>query len=127
LKLAARVPCEGCHQAETETIGVPTRNSCKFCHDTGDYAAVMDAWQTKARGALSELKMTEAKVATLLASLNVPEARQLYESAKKDIDFIRADASLGVHNPELTDVLVKNARERLQKCLDLLSQAIQKK
>ncbi len=127
LKLAAQVTCEGCHQAETKTIGVATRNGCKSCHKTGDYAAVMDVWQTKARGALGELKVTEAKVAALLASLNVPEARQLYESAKKDINFVQADASFGVHNPELTDVLLKNARERLQKCLDLLSQAIQKK
>jgi hypothetical protein len=124
LKLAARVPCEGCHQAETETISVATRNGCKSCHDKGDYAAVMDAWQTKTRAGLNELKATETKVAALLGALDAPEARQLYESAQKDIDFIQADASYGVHNPELADVLIMNAQGRLQKCLNLLSKAI---
>ncbi|MBI1929335.1 cytochrome c3 family protein, partial [Candidatus Poribacteria bacterium] len=127
LKLAAQVTCAACHQAETQKIGVATRNGCKLCHKAGDYAAIMGVWQTRAQSALSELKVTETKAAALLAALDVPEAQQLYQSAKKDIDFIRSDASLGVHNPELTDVLVMNARERLQKCLDLLSQAIQSK
>ena len=84
----------------------------------------MDAWQTKTRNALEELEVMEMKVAALLAGIDVPDIQQIYESAQKDIDFVRADSSLGVHNPELTDVLLQNAQVSLQRCLEQLPQAI---
>ena len=124
LKRDAKVGCIDCHTAETDTVGVTTRNSCTVCHETGDYAAIMDAWQTKAQNTLSELKVVETKVAVLLAAVDIAEVQQIYESAQRDIDFVQADATLGVHNPELADVLLDNARDRFQRCLDMLSQAI---
>jgi len=69
---------------------------------------------------LQRIEALEKKAEKLLQVLDVPEAAKLYRAAKDDIDVVRADGTLSVHNPQLTDVLIKRALEQLQQCLQLL-------
>ncbi|MBM3240244.1 hypothetical protein FJZ31_28510 [Candidatus Poribacteria bacterium] len=80
----------------------------------------MDAWQAKTKQSIAQIEELEKKAERLLTVMDVPEAAKLYKTAKDDMDLVRADGTLSVHNPQLTDVLIKRASQQLQQCLQLL-------
>ncbi len=125
VKFEAEIDCVDCHQLETETVGKVTRAACNYCHDEDDYGTVMDTMQTQTKKTLASTYALAQKAEKLLMTLNVPEAKQLYKTAKADLDFVKSDNSLSIHNPELADVLVKQAEKKLQECLRLLAKSIQ--
>jgi hypothetical protein len=122
MKFDAKVNCVKCHKPQTQIIR-PTNAGCNTpnCHKKeDDYAAIMDAWQSKTKQSIAQIEELEKKSEKLLTVLDVPEAAKLYEAAKDNLDFVRADGTLSVHNPQLTDVLIKRASQQLQQCLQLL-------
>jgi nitrate/TMAO reductase-like tetraheme cytochrome c subunit len=119
---------EAVGERSEQTIIRPANTSCNTpnCHRREDnYALIMDAWQLNTKKSLEQIEALEKKAEKLMTVLDVPEAAELYKAAKDDMDFVRADGTLSVHNPQLTDVLIKRSSERLQQCLQLLKQAIQ--
>ena len=123
MKFDAKVDCIKCHKPQTPNIIRPTNASCNTpdCHKKeDDYAVIMDAWQSKTKQSIIQIEALEKKAEKLLTVMDVPEAAKLYQAAKDDIDVVRADGTLSIHNPQLTDVLIKRAFEQFQQCLQLL-------
>ncbi|MFQ6039773.1 MAG: NapC/NirT family cytochrome c [Candidatus Poribacteria bacterium] len=134
MKFDAKIDCVKCHKPQTavheiiaerseQDIIRPTDESCNTpnCHKKEDnYAVIMDAWQSKTKQSIVQIEALEKRAEKLLQVMDVPEAAKLYQAAKDDIDFVRADGTLSVHNPQLTDVLIKRALEQFQQCLQLL-------
>jgi nitrate/TMAO reductase-like tetraheme cytochrome c subunit len=127
MKFDAKVDCLKCHKTQTQKIIRPSNASCNTpnCHKKeDDYAIIMDVWQSKTKQSLAQIASLEKKAEKLLKVLDVPEAAKLYKAAKDDIDFVRADGTLSVHNPQLTDILIKRAYQQLQQCLQLLEESL---
>ena len=144
MKFDAKVDCVKCHKLDAIKM-TKARCDTAGCHKEqppapsplikggrgvvgkgeGDYAAIMDTWQTKTRISIAQAEILEQKVEKLLTDWDVPEAKQLYSNAKESLDFVRKDGSLGVHHPELVDKLMKSSIEWLQQSLQLLTRKIQ--
>jgi hypothetical protein len=85
------------------------RASCTNCHDEGDADYDYTGLTKKGRQAVEKLvaglKTAEAEISAAadrgVAAQQVARARNSLAEARKILDFLKKDASFGIHNPGL--------------------------
>ncbi len=95
------VACEDCHLDEEEKVMRPTTETCSNCHDEESYGTDMLALQGQVQNKLLAL---EQRLKTS-KTLSPPQRRKL----QRILDFLVKDGSNGVHNPDVTKSLLKQA------------------
>ncbi|MFN4218433.1 MAG: cytochrome c3 family protein, partial [Candidatus Bipolaricaulia bacterium] len=98
------VICSGCHQERTPVATKAQPQACVTCHGPG-YDRLMRQWQQFVSQKLSELRAQLAQLEQ--QSL---QSQQLLE-AKKNLELIEADRSLGVHNIHYVSALLRRSAE----------------
>jgi len=100
------VICAGCHQSRTPVATVATPQACVTCHGPG-YDRLMRQWQQSVSQKLSELREQLSQIGSHLSQNN------LYTEAKKNIELIEEDRSLGVHNIHYVSALLRRIAENI--------------
>jgi nitrate/TMAO reductase-like tetraheme cytochrome c subunit len=100
----ADLGCSGCH-GEPPDIFRPKPALCVLCHEPG-YDAMQGQWQSRT----AEL---EAQLRSALVE-SAGEARaEAREGARRALEAVSRDGSLGVHNPKFAHGLLEQALQRL--------------
>ncbi len=111
------VICAGCHQERTAVATKAQAQACVACHGAG-YDRLMGQWQQFVSQRLTELRAQ-------LAQIEPPsdQARELYEQAKKNLELIEEDRSLGVHNIHYVSALLRHSAENIARVRALHQQS----
>jgi nitrate/TMAO reductase-like tetraheme cytochrome c subunit len=107
------VICAGCHQSRTPVATVATPQACVTCHGPG-YDRLMRQWQQSVSQKLSELREQLAQIEQQFSQIQDDHTfSSLYTEAKKNIELIEEDRSLGVHNIHYVSALLRRSAENL--------------
>ncbi len=112
------VICAGCHSPSPGAWGEGSRRgegqaqACVACHGPG-YDRLMRQWQQFVSQKLAELRAQIAQ----LEQQPAQSQESLYEEAKKNIQLIEEDRSLGVHNIHYVSALLHRSAEDIASLL----------
>jgi len=105
------IPCQACHTTTAPDDPAPRAvpAACDECHDKGTGTSITSLWQstTKKLHTGSRERLNEIAKDPALAKL--PLARQSVDAARSLLDAIEQDGSWGVHNHEITDLMIREA------------------
>lgn len=110
------VICAGCHQSRTSVATVAQPQACVSCHGPG-YDRLMRQWQQFVSQKLSELREQLAQI-----EQQPNQALELYKEAKRNIQLIEEDRSLGVHNIHYVSALLRRSAENIARVRALREQ-----
>jgi nitrate/TMAO reductase-like tetraheme cytochrome c subunit len=115
----AHVDCTGCHvqprpladdRAGTATVAVATPEACDACHKNGLGRQMIPLWQNNTKGLYEQV---ERMLPEPSRTVTDPRAERLVAEARQLLALVRLDGSWGVHNPQYTERLLKQARGKL--------------
>ena len=115
----AHVDCAGCHVSQTPVDSNPhsgamvrraAASGCDACHAPGLGDRMIPLWQTATRGLYDKAK---AEFDALDSQVPPGPARDALDEAGGLIQLVELDGSWGVHNPDYTQQLLGQAREKI--------------
>ena len=129
---SAMVTCRGCHRAErtavagecTSSVRAADPAACIACHGEGFGQEMIEGWQEMTRESLEAVEALLGQAVALAGDggldASAPEACR---RALRNVEFVRQDGSMGVHNLEYADAVLEKAREDAGACLKQLRAA----
>ena len=121
----ANMTCTDCHTGVTKGVYRPSSATCTNCHEDDSYIDIFNEWAetTKARVAVLKEMRIEVEAALLdadAAKRNTAEVWTTYETALRNLKFVRNDGTNGVHNNEYTNVILDSVEANFKKAMTQL-------
>lgn len=95
--MAEDVACTDCHKDENDKLFRPGKAVCSNCHEK-DYEEMFSEWENTSLEFLEELRKK-------VKSKGLKRGDKAYDT----LIFLERDGSKGIHNPELYEILIKEA------------------
>lgn len=110
------IDCKACHKKVKESSSLTkVKDACAKCHED-EYKVFVDEWQAST---LESIKKIESKIKETKGTKN-SEAKKLVKEAQTLLYYVRADGSKGVHNPDYSDDILKEAKKKVDKALEII-------
>ncbi|MFQ6062882.1 MAG: ammonia-forming cytochrome c nitrite reductase subunit c552, partial [Methanosarcinales archaeon] len=117
----AGVRCSDCHMY-TEKTGIktlPTRPSHAFAANPPSTITVDYSIQEEITKKISEVESLLKEAQSIVASGGAEKEK--YDKAKYNVDFVKADGSKGIHNPEKAEQMLEEAESLAKELINLTS------
>ncbi|MCB9914665.1 MAG: cytochrome c3 family protein [Planctomycetes bacterium] len=110
---SGRGHANGGHAGASGAVAAAGEVDCIHCHGTG-FEGMLGRWQGAVSAELERLEPALAELGTHLGEGADPEAQRLADEARWNLELVRVDGSLGVHNPDYALDVLAAAAERIQ-------------
>jgi nitrate/TMAO reductase-like tetraheme cytochrome c subunit len=122
---AADVDCEHCHTGVQKGTFRPTASTCVGCHDES-YVDVFADWSKSTKEELEKLRETRIHVEHALkqADERMRDTKAnwaIYEKGLYNLRFVEHDGTLGVHNRDYAEAILKSVEADFKQVLDNLN------
>jgi nitrate/TMAO reductase-like tetraheme cytochrome c subunit len=107
-----RVACEACHTGRTGPAGTVAAVDCLYCHGAA-FDGMLERWQSAVKAQLERVRPQLADLDRRLGQDKTSPAWSLVEEARRNVDLVDQDGSLGVHNIAYVLDALKVSAERI--------------
>lgn len=119
LMYAEGIDCQSCHTGVDEGLFRPAASSCLDCHEEG-YEDVYAEWSKETGEELKKLNGLKEKVEQALIQADEDKRDtsagwELYAAALTKLNFVKDDGTIGVHNRDYADTILRSAKADLEK------------
>jgi len=98
------VECGDCHTGEDSQVKKATPEACFSCHDE-EYGEILMSWKSETA---QRLQLLDGKILQVKKQNLTEKNQEIVLNMELNLDLIKEDKSLGVHNFELINEILKN-------------------
>lgn len=121
IMFASGTTCTDCHTGVTKGVYRPSGTTCSDCHqgDAG-YVEIFKDWQKETQDKLAHLSKARVEIEHTLKQADAihrdtKASWELYEKALANLSFVKDDGTLGVHNNDFANAILKSVETDFKK------------